>query len=107
MITKEEFENVKIGDYIQIVDRWNEYTDENPDGKMDYLLGRTFEVTERASKTTVEKSHGILMIKSRDNTNASYWYLNEFCIAKVIKRTENLKSIDDASLEKMLEDLSK
>ena len=106
MITEEEFDNIQVGDYIEVVSEWNEYTDENLAGEMDYLLGKTFEVTKELTKTTVEKrsrGNGFTI----QNEDGWIWSLNLYCIAKVIKRTENLKSIDDASLEKMLEDLSK
>lgn len=99
MITKEEFNNVKIGDCIQIVDQWNDFTHENPNGKMDYLLGRTFEVTQKATETTVKKRSGIndFLIHCSDGCT---WSLNLHCIEKVIRYST--KSIDDKSLERML-----
>ena len=103
MITLEEYKNIQVGDYIQIVDRWNEYTDENEDGDMDYLLGQTFEVTKEATETTVMKGTIDNFLIDKQSDNRFIWYLNLHCIAKVIKRTENLKSIDDKALEKMLE----
>ena len=99
MITKEEYEDVKIGDCIQIVDRWNEHTKENPSGDMDYLLGQIFEVTNKVTATTVEKRSEIggFVIRGDDDWT---WFLNLHCIEKVIRCTT--KSIDDKSLERML-----
>lgn len=101
MITEEEFYDVQIGDYIQIVDEWNEYTDENLSGDMDYLLGKTFEVTRESTEATVEKRSGKSDFVIQFG-GGWVWSLNLHCIEKVIKRTENLKSIDDKSLEEML-----
>ena len=101
MITKEEFKNIQIGDQIKIVDRWNEYSGESQSGDMDYLLGKTLDVTERATKTTVARVGGTSVFIIRDDGCAYGWSLNLHCIEKVIKYT--VKSIDDDSLEKMLE----
>ena len=102
MITKEEFNNIEIGDKIKIVDEWNDFTRENSDGHMDYRLGHIFEVTNKATTTTVEKNDTYYNLKIiKMNSGYDYWFLNEFCIENVIKH--NLKSITDASLEKMLE----
>lgn len=87
MITTEEYEDIQVGDKIKIVDRWNEDSCASSEGKMDYLLGQTFEVVERATKTTVDKSCGIFRIESKDGVITDYWYLNDFCIEKVIKCT--------------------
>lgn len=100
MITKEEFNDVKIGDCIQIVDQWNDFTHENPRGKMDYLLGRTFEVTEKATKTTVKKGIVDNFQIARQSDDSFVWSLNLHCIEKVIRYST--KSIDDKSLERML-----
>lgn len=100
MITEEEYEDIQVGDYIEVVDQWNADSAEASDGKMDYLLGRTLEVAEKATETTVDKCYDILRTKSIAGAITNYWYLNRFCIAKVIKCTG--KSIADESLEKML-----
>lgn len=102
MITTEEFKNVQVGDYIEVVSEWNGDTNEAP-VVMDYLLGRTFEVTERATETTVKKGIVNNFKIARQYDNEFVWSLNLHCIEKVIKHTENLKSIDDDSLERMLE----
>lgn len=104
MIVTEEFENIQIGDKIKIVDQWNEHTEENPYGNMDYLLGQTFEVTNEATTTTVKKYNLCydFVIRGIDKYSEPYWYLNLHCIEKVIKCTT--KSIDDASLEKILKE---
>ena len=99
MITEEEFNDVQIGDYIQIVDEWNDYTHESAYGNMDYLLGSTLEVTEEATTTTVRKGREISAFIIRDGEYGG-WSLNLHCIEKVIKYKP--KSIDDKSLEKML-----
>ena len=102
MITEEEFENIQVGDYIEVVSEWNGDTNEAP-VLMDYLLSRTFEVTEKATKTTVKKGIVDNFQIVRQSDDIFVWSLNLHCIAKVIKRTENLKSIDDDLLERMLE----
>lgn len=99
MITEEEFDDVQIGDYIQIVDQWNGHTHENFSGDMDYLLGRTLEVTEKATETTVKKRSGINDFLIYDS-DGRIWCLNLHCIEKVIRYST--KSIDDKSLERML-----
>ena len=99
MITREEFENIQVGDYIQIVDEWNEYTDENLSGDMDYLLGKTFEVTRESTEATVEKRSGNSDFVILDE-DGWIWSLNLHCIEKVIRYST--KSIDDKSLERML-----
>ena len=53
MITEEEFENIQVGDYIQIVDEWNENTCENPYGDMNYLLGHLFMVSQEPNQRRV------------------------------------------------------
>lgn len=98
MITEEEFNDIQIGDYIQIVDEWNGFTHENSDGDMDYLLGRTLEVAEKATETTVRRSGTSVFIIY--DSDGRIWYLNLHCIEKVIRYST--KSIDDKSLERML-----
>lgn len=99
MISIEEFNDVQIGDYIQIVDEWNDYTHESAYGNMDYLLGRSLEVTEKATTTTVRKGREVSAFIIRDGEYGG-WSLNRHCIEEVIKCS--VKSIDDKSLEKML-----
>lgn len=97
MITKEEFNNIEIGDQIKIVDKWNKYSDAVID--MDYLLGRTLEVAEKATETTVRRG-GTSVFIIQDGECGYVWALNRYCIEKVIKYAT--KSIADESLEKML-----
>lgn len=99
MITGEEFDNIQVGDYIEVVSEWNEYTDENLSGEMDYLLGKTFEVTRELTKATVQKRRGGNDFVIRDE-DGWIWSLNLYCIEKVIRYST--KSIDDKSLERML-----
>ena len=99
MITIEEYNDIQVGDKIKIVDHWNEFTKESAYGNMDYLLGRTLEVTEEATTTTVRKGREISAFIIRDGEYGG-WSLNRHCVEKVIKYS--VKSIDDKSLEKML-----
>ena len=101
MITIEEYNDIQVGDKIKIVDHWNEFTKESAYGNMDYLLGRTLEVTEEATTTTVRKSDLWNEFVIEKIKGGSFWLLNLHCIEKVIKYKS--KSIDDKSLEKMLE----
>lgn len=99
MITVEEYNDIQVGDKIKIVDEWNNYTHESVYGNMDYLLGETFEVTEKATETTVKKRSGINDFLIYDSGGWK-WSLNLHCIEKVIRYST--KSIDDKSLERML-----
>lgn len=96
MISIEEFNDVQIGDQIKIVDNWEENS--MAVAEMNYLLGKTLEVTQKATETTVERNDTFYNFKIIDGYG--YWYLNRHCIEKVIKYS--VKSIDDKSLEKML-----
>ena len=107
MIDRDEFDNIQVGDYIQIVDRWNSWSNANDCGCMDYLLGKTFPVSIEATTESVAQNgisflDGTTLLRIRDKViNSRYWSLNMFCIEKVIKN-QNIKPITDTSLERIL-----
>ena len=104
MINYDEFKNIQVGDYIQIVDEWNSWSNANSDGCMDYLLGKTFPVSTEATAESVARwGDSLLRIKTRIEyrTMYSHWVLNRFCIKKVIKN-QNIKPITDTLLERTL-----
>ena len=97
MITKEEFNNIEIGDQIKIVDEWNESTCENPYGKMDYLLGQLFVVSYEPTTISVAKSEeGFGRFYIKDKNTDRIWRLNRYCIVGVYHADEIEKMYSDA-----------
>lgn len=102
MINYDKFKNIQVGDYIQIVNKWNRWSNANSGGRMDYLLGKTFPVSTEATAESVAR-WGNYSLRIKDSRAMySYWNLNSFCIEKVIKN-QNIKPITDTSLERMLQ----
>lgn len=122
MISADEFDNIQVGDFVQIVDEWNENTCENPYGDMNYLLGHLFMVSQEPTTISVAKSEeGIGRFCIKDKYTDMIWRLNRHCIAYTFHADEiekmysdaislseepikaaTRKSIDDEALEKML-----
>lgn len=122
MISADEYDNIQIGDVVQIIDEWNECTCENPYGDMNYLLGQLFVVSQEPTTISVAKSEegiGRFCIKDRDTD--TIWCLNRYCIVGVYHADEiekmysdtmscckepievaTHKSIDDKAFEKIL-----
>ena len=100
MINYDEFKNIQVGGYIQIVDEWNSWSNANSGGCMDYLLGKTFPVSTEATAESVAR-WGDSLLKIKRGVMPSYWSLNRFCIEKVVKK-QNIKPITDTLLERML-----
>lgn len=88
----EDFSKLKSGDKIKIVDQWNGHTNENPDGKMDYLLGQEFEISNKPTETSVAKwitfdgDVGFRIVR-KGNTNLSIldtWFINAYSVDEII-----------------------
>lgn len=109
MISRREFDDIQIGDYIQIVND----TRSNGGyltGKKSCLLGKMFPITKDDSVDSFCKARGrlrtYLAIKAPYGDTRKYWIITEEDISCVIKAKEfnldNYRVINDDKLEKML-----
>lgn len=104
MITLEEYKDIQVGDYVKIVDEWNENTCENPYGDMNYLLGHLFVVSQEPTTMSVAKSEeGIGRFYIKDRYTDMIWRLNRYCIAHTFHTIAYTFHADE--IEKMYSDV--
>lgn len=110
MISRKEFDNIQVGDYIQIVNDTRS-NGGNITGRMGCLLGKMFPITKDDRVDSFCKARGrlrtYLTIKAPYEDTRKYWIITEEDISCVIKAKEfnldNYRVINDDKLEKMLQ----
>lgn len=110
MISRKEFDDIQIGDYIQIVNDTRSNCG-NITGKMSCLLGKIFPITRERGIDSFCKTRGMvrtyLTIKAPYDDTRDYWLITEEDISCVIKAKEfnldNYRVVNDDKLEKMLQ----
>ena len=110
MISRKEFDNIQVGDYIQIVNDTRSNSG-NITGRMSCLLGKMFPVTGERRTDSFCKTRGrvrnYLTMKAPYDDTRDYWLITEEDIGCVIKAKEfeldRYRVINDDELEKMLQ----
>lgn len=86
----DDFPMLVPGARFRIVDTWNSYTNENPDGRMDCYLGTVATVRDVcAAYLIIEEDNGV-------------WCWNQYCVAEILDDEPDFAVADDAELQRLL-----
>lgn len=72
-----------IGDKVLIVSKWNDHTEENPEGRMDKYLGTVMTIRNIVRG-------GYKMQEDKNDYNNDGWFWNDYCIVGKVDEN-NLK----------------
>lgn len=88
MISESDFDSLKPGDKVKIIDAWlpkeghraRSLCDENEEGRMDHWLGKIMTVRRvNISTNTVS-----MVEDANERIRADGWYWNRYCIDKIL-----------------------
>lgn len=93
MISESNFNSLKPGDKVKIIDAWLPEEDdewypcnENEEGKMDHWLGKVMTV-----RGVCNFSNDVRMVEDiHEGVNADGWYWNRYCIDKILGKETSI-----------------